>query len=56
MLRFIHEENIGRYGRLLAGNDDLEKRPILLKLLADEDGKDQPLTESGRLKTQPPGL
>jgi hypothetical protein len=38
MEKFIHDENIRLYRRLLA---DAERRRILLKLLAEEEAKDQ---------------
>ena len=40
MERFIHTENIRLYRKLLAETSDLDKRQMLLKLLADEEAKD----------------
>jgi len=41
MEKFIHDENIRLYRRLLAEAADAERRSVLLKLLADEEAKDQ---------------
>ena len=41
MEKFIHDENIRLYRRLLAEAADTERRKVLLKLLADEEAKDQ---------------
>jgi hypothetical protein len=41
MEKFIHDENIRLYRRLLAEATDAERRRVLLKLLADEEAKDQ---------------
>ena len=41
MEKFIHDENIRLYRRLLAEATDAERRMVLLKLLADEEAKDQ---------------
>jgi hypothetical protein len=41
MEKFIHDENIRLYRRLLAEVTDTERRRVLLKLLADEEAKDQ---------------
>ena len=41
MEKFIHDENIRLYRRLLAEATDTERRRVLLKLLADEEAKDQ---------------
>jgi rubrerythrin len=41
MEKFIHRENIRLYRKLLAETTDPEKRQMLLKLLADEEAKDE---------------
>ena len=41
MDRFICRENIERYRRLLAQTSDEEQRRQLMKLLAEEEAKDQ---------------
>ena len=56
MLRFIHEENIRRYRKLLAGTADLERRQLLLKLLAEEEAKDTPQAQDGGADNQLPRL
>jgi hypothetical protein len=40
MERFIHNENIRRYRKLLEDEQNEEKRHIIRKLLADEEAKD----------------
>jgi hypothetical protein len=52
MLRFIHEENIRRYRKLLEGTTDPEKRQMLLKLLAEEEAKDRPLAHDASADNQ----
>jgi len=42
MERFIHNENIRRYRKLLEQEQDEEKRNIIRKLLAEEEAKDVP--------------
>ena len=42
MERYIHNENIRRYRKLLEAEPDEEKRNIIRKLLADEEAKDVP--------------
>jgi len=42
MERFIHNENIRRYRKLLEEEQNAEKRNIIRKLLADEEVKDAP--------------
>jgi len=41
MEKFIHDENIRLYRRLLVEAADAERRRVLLKLLAEEEAKDQ---------------
>jgi hypothetical protein len=41
MEKFIHDENIRLYRRVLAEATDAERRRVLLKLPADEEAKDQ---------------
>jgi hypothetical protein len=41
MEKFIHRENIRLYRNLLAEATDAKRREILLKLLAEEEAKDQ---------------
>ncbi|MBR1279034.1 hypothetical protein [Bradyrhizobium sp. AUGA SZCCT0283] len=40
MERFIHNENIRRYRRLLEEEKNEDKRAIIRKLLAEEEAKD----------------
>jgi hypothetical protein len=40
MERFIHNENIRRYRKLLEDEQNEEKRHIIQKLLTDEEAKD----------------
>jgi len=40
MERFIHNENIRRYRKLLEEERDEEKRNVIRKLLAEEEAKD----------------
>lgn len=40
MERFIHNENLRRFRRLLEEEQDEEKRNIIRKLLAEEEAKD----------------
>lgn len=47
MLKFIHDENIRRYRKLLAETTDLGKQQMLLKLLAEEEAKEVPQAEGG---------
>jgi hypothetical protein len=42
MERFVHEENIRRYRKLLEEEKDEEKRTMIRKLLAEEEAKDPP--------------
>lgn len=42
MQRYVHEENILLYRKLLAETTDEEKRKIILRLLADEEAKELP--------------
>jgi hypothetical protein len=41
--RFIHEQNLSLYRRLLTEEKDMkdERRQLILKLLADEEAKDR---------------
>jgi hypothetical protein len=43
MERFIQQENIRRYRKLLEEERDEEKRNVIRKLLADEEAKDMPV-------------
>ncbi len=48
MDRFIHEQNLAHYRRLLAEAslmDDAVRHKWLLQLLVDEEAKDKPLAE-----------
>ena len=40
MERFIHNENIRRYRKLLESEQDEEKRNVIRKLLAEEEARD----------------
>ncbi|ABE62716.1 hypothetical protein Nham_1908 [Nitrobacter hamburgensis X14] len=42
MQRYVHEENILLYRKLLADTMDEQKRKIILKLLAEEEAKELP--------------
>jgi hypothetical protein len=42
MQRYVHEENILLYRKLLADTPDEQKRKIILKLLAEEEAKELP--------------
>ena len=42
MEKFVHRENIKLYRKLLAETTDAQKRQMILKLLADEEVKDEP--------------
>jgi hypothetical protein len=48
MERFIHQENIRRFRKLLAEEQDEEKRNTIRKLLAEEDAKDVPASPKER--------
>lgn len=48
MERFIHNENIRRYRKLLEEERDEEKRNIIRKLLAEEEAKDVPASPKDR--------
>jgi hypothetical protein len=43
MQRYVHEENILLYRKLLADTLDEEKRKIILRLLAEEEAKELPV-------------
>lgn len=47
MERFIHNENIRRYRKLLGLERDEENRNIIRKLLAEEEAKDFPASPGG---------
>lgn len=47
MERFIHNENIRLYRRLLEEEKNEDKRAIIRKLLAEEEAKDVPATPRG---------
>lgn len=47
MERFIHNENIRHYRKLLEKETDEEKRNIIRKLLAEEEARDPIKTKSG---------
>ena len=46
MQRYVHNENILLYRKLLAETTDEEKRKIILKLLAEEEAKELPSSVS----------
>jgi hypothetical protein len=48
MQRFIREENIRRYRKLLEVEQDEDTRKIIRKLLAEEEAKDVPSTRTGQ--------
>jgi hypothetical protein len=41
MEKFVHRENIRLYRKLLVETTDAQKRQVILKLLADEEAKDE---------------
>jgi hypothetical protein len=41
MDEFVHKENLRLYRKLLAETTDAQKRQMLLKLLADEETRDE---------------
>jgi hypothetical protein len=41
MDKFVHDENLKLYRKLLAETTDAQKRQMLLKLLAAEEAKDE---------------
>ena len=47
MERFIHNENIRRYRRLLEEEQNEEQRNIIRKLLAEEEAKEVPASPGG---------
>jgi hypothetical protein len=49
MDRYIHDQNLAHYRKVLSETTDPTKRQTLLKLLADEQANVRPLTE-----TKPP--
>jgi hypothetical protein len=49
MDRYIHDQNLAHYRKVLSETTDPTKRQTLLKLLADEQANVRPLTE-----TEPP--
>ncbi len=53
MERFIHNENIRHYMKLLAEEQDEEKRNVIRKLLAEETAKDLPSAHSTDNVRQP---
>jgi hypothetical protein len=56
MERYIHNENIRRYRRLLAEEKDEEKRNTIRKLLAEEEAKEVPSSPKGHdEKSKHPG-
>jgi hypothetical protein len=48
MERFIQNENVRRFRRLLEIEQDEEKRNVIRKLLAEELAKDVPASPAGR--------
>jgi hypothetical protein len=47
MERFIHNENIRHFKKLLEEERDEEKRNLIRKLLAEEEAKDVPASREG---------
>jgi hypothetical protein len=54
MERFIHNENIRLYRKLLEQEQDEERRNVIRKLLAEEEAKDVPARPIGRGDTKHP--
>ncbi len=48
MERFIHNENIRLYRKLLEEEKNEDKRAIIRKLLAEEEAKDVPASQRGQ--------
>ena len=46
MNRFVHQENIRRYERLLEGEQNPDRRAAVLHLLEEERGKDRAIALS----------
>jgi hypothetical protein len=55
MERFIHNENIRRWRKLLAEERDEERRNIIRKLLAEEEAKEIPASPHQRNDSKPIG-
>lgn len=53
MERFIHNENIRRYRKLLETEQNEEKRNLIRKLLAEEEAKEVPTTSQGGRRDNP---
>jgi len=53
MKKFIHEENLKLFRKRLAETIDPEKRQMLLKLLAEEEAKNDPLPPGQTLSGEP---
>ncbi|WP_186294215.1 hypothetical protein [Bradyrhizobium guangdongense] len=47
MERYIHNENIRRYRRLLEEETNEDKRALIRQLLAEEEARDVPATPGG---------
>jgi hypothetical protein len=52
--RFIHNENIRRYRKLLEEEPSEEKRNVIRKLLAEEEAKEIASSPRGRDKSKHP--
>jgi hypothetical protein len=53
MKKFIHEENLKLFRKRLAETTDPEKRQMLLKLLAEEEAKNDPSPLGQTLSGEP---
>lgn len=49
MERFIHNENIRRYRKLLDEEKNEDKRAVIRKLLGEEEAKDMPASPKDRI-------
>ena len=53
MKKFIHQENLKLFRKRLAENTDPAKRQMLLKLLAEEEAKNDPSPSGQTLSGEP---
>ena len=47
MEKFVHEQNLARYQKMLSEKKHEQHRPQILKMLAEEVAKDQPQPPNG---------
>ena len=46
MEKFVHEQNLARYRKMLSEKTHEQHRPQILKMLAEEVAKDHPTTDT----------